>query len=57
MDRGGDMWAVLGSLGRAAAAFVSDPKVTFMMIAVQGIAAAALFALQRLLGSDGETFK
>lgn len=57
MERGGDMWAVLGSLGRAAAAFVSDPKVTFMMIAVQGIAAAALFALQRLLGSDGETFK
>ena len=57
VDRGGSVWTVIGSLGRATAAFVSDPKVTFMMIAIQGIAAAALFALQRLLGSDGETFK
>ncbi len=57
IERGGDAWTVIGSLGRAAAAFVSDPRVTFMLIAIQGIAAAALFALQRLLGSDGETFK
>lgn len=57
MERGGSVWTIVGNLGRAMAAFVSDPKVTFMMIAVQGIAAAALFALQRLLGSDRETFR
>jgi hypothetical protein len=57
MERGADLWSVLGSLGRAAAAFVADPKVTFTMLAIQGIAAAALIALQRLLGTDRETFK
>lgn len=57
MDRGADVWSVLGSLGRAAAAFMADPKVTVMMLAIQGIAAAALIALQRLLGAGRETFK
>jgi hypothetical protein len=57
MERGADVWTVLGSLGRAAAAFVADPKVTFTMLVIQGIAAAALIALQRLLGADRETFK
>ena len=53
MDRGADIWSVLGSLGRAAAAFVAEPKVTFTLLGVQAIAASALFALQRLLGTDG----
>ena len=53
MDRGADVWSVIGSLGRAAAAFVAEPKVTFTLLGVQAIAASALFALQRLLGSDG----
>jgi hypothetical protein len=57
MDRGADLWTIVGSLGRAAAAFVADPKVTFTMLMVQGIAAAALIGLQRLLGTDRETFK
>lgn len=57
VERGADVWTVLGTLGRAAAAFVADPKVTFVMLAVQGIAAAALIGLQRLLGADRETFK
>jgi hypothetical protein len=57
MENGADLWTVLASLGRAAAVFVADPKVTFTMVAIQGVAVAALFALQRLLGSDGESFK
>jgi hypothetical protein len=53
----GGFWPVLASLGRAAAALAADPTVTFAMIAISGVAVAALLALQRLLGSDGESFQ
>jgi hypothetical protein len=53
---GAGVWPVLASLGRAAAALATDPKVTFAMIAISAVAVAALLALQRLLGSDEETF-
>src|SRR6185503_4116230 len=51
------VWSVAASLGRAAAALAVDPKVTFALIAISGVAVAALVALQRLLGSDGESFE
>ncbi|CAN5712134.1 hypothetical protein BH24ACI4_BH24ACI4_34050 [soil metagenome] len=54
---GTDIWTVLASLGRAAAAFVADPTVTIVILAMQGIAMAALLGLQRLLGSDRESLK
>jgi hypothetical protein len=54
---GGDIWSMLASLGRAAAALAADPNVTFAMIAISAVAIAALLALQRLLGSDGEFFQ
>jgi hypothetical protein len=54
---GSGIWAFLSSLGRAAAAFASDPNVTFALIAISAIAIAALVALQRLLGSDEESFQ
>jgi hypothetical protein len=57
VDAGADFWSMLASLGRAAAAFAADPKVTFVILVVQGVAIAALFALQRLLGSNGESFE
>jgi hypothetical protein len=57
VDTGTGFWAVMGSLGQAAAAFVADPKVTVAILAVQAIAIAALVALQRLLGSDRESFE
>jgi hypothetical protein len=57
VQAGADVWSLLSNVGRAVAAFVSDPSVTFVMLAMQGIAIAALFALQRLLGSDTESFK
>jgi hypothetical protein len=49
-----NFWSVLTSLGRASAAFIANPTVTITMLAIQGIAIAALVALRRLLGSDRE---
>lgn len=57
VQAGSGLWSLLGSLGHAASAFVADPKVTFVLLVLQGFAIAALVALQRLLGSDGEPFK
>lgn len=48
------LWSVLNSLGRASAAFIVDPKVTVIMLMIQGLAIAALVALRRLLGSERE---
>jgi hypothetical protein len=36
---------------------VADPKVTVAILAIQVVAVAALIALQRLLGSDRESFE
>ena len=49
-----NIWSILNSLGRASAAFIGDPKVTIIMLTIQGIAIAGLVALRRLLGSDRE---
>lgn len=57
LDAGAGVWSILASLGRAAGAFVADPKVTLVILAIQLIAMAALVALRRLLGVDGESFE
>jgi hypothetical protein len=54
---GAGVWSVLATLGRAAAAVAADPKVTVAMITISVVAIAALLALQRLLGSDRESFQ
>ena len=54
---GADLWSVLSSVGRTAAAVASDPTVTTMLFVLQGVAVAALLALQRLLGTDEESLK
>lgn len=56
-DNGASVWSVLFGLGRALAAFLAEPKVTVTLLVLQGVAAAALFALQRLLGADVESLK
>jgi hypothetical protein len=56
-DNGASLWSVLFGLGRAFAAFLAEPRVTVTLLVLQGVAAAALFALQRLLGADAESFK
>jgi hypothetical protein len=57
MRAGEGVWSVVTSLGRAAAAFASDPTVTLMVLMVQGVAIAALVVLHRLLGNDREWLK
>lgn len=57
LQAGADVWSIVASLGRAGAAFVSQPGVTMTMVVLQGIALAALVALQRLLGSERESLK
>ena len=52
-----NLWSLVGSLGRALAALMSDADVTIVVIAMHGIAFAALAALQRLLGPDTESYK
>ena len=54
---GADIWSVLSSIGRTAAAVTADSTVTMMLFALQAIALAALVALQRLLGADEESLK
>ena len=54
---GAGVWGVLSSLGQAASAVAADPTVTFAMIAISAVAIGALVALQRLLGSDEESFQ
>jgi hypothetical protein len=56
-ESGASIWSVVFGLGRAFAAFLAEPKVTVTLLLLQGVAAAALFALQRLLGADTESFK
>jgi hypothetical protein len=53
-ETGPDLWSVVAGLGRAAGAFISDPKVTVVLLALHGVAIAAFIGLQRLLGSDPE---
>lgn len=57
VQTGADLWTILATLGRAAAAFAAEPRVTVAMIAMQAVAMLALVALQRLLGSDRESLK
>jgi hypothetical protein len=54
MQAGVSVWGVLTAMGSAAWTFVSDPKVTFFLIAIQGVAVAALLWLQRLVDSERE---
>ena len=49
---GSDVWTVAGNLGKTAAALLTNPAVTTTILALQGMAVAALFALQRLLRSE-----
>jgi dolichol kinase len=52
MRSGGDAWTLAGSLGKATAALLTNPVVTTTILALQGMAVAALIGLQRLLRSE-----
>ena len=47
-----NIWALVGNMGRASAAVLADSTFTIAMLAMHGIAVAALVALQRLLGPE-----
>jgi hypothetical protein len=51
------LWSVMTGIGRAAAAFVADPRVTIAIVVFQVVAVAALAALHRLLGPEREWLK
>jgi len=51
------LWTMLTGLGRAALAFVADPRVTIAILVFQAVAVAALAALHRLLGPEREWLK
>ena len=57
VSAGGGAWSIVTSLGRAFAGVLASPSVTTTILALQGIAVAALIALQRLLRSDRESFR
>ena len=57
VQSGPDGWTIVSSLGRATAAIIANPAVTITIFAVQAFAIAALVVLQRLLGSDRESFR
>lgn len=54
---GAGLWDLFVSMGSAMTALVSDPTVTFVLFVLQALAITALVALQRLLGSEGESLK
>jgi hypothetical protein len=45
----GGLWSVAGSLGKATAAVLTNSSVTTTILALQGMAFAALVGLRRLL--------
>lgn len=56
-DARSSLWSVMTGIGRAAAAFVADPRVTIAIVVFQVVAVAALAALHRLLGPEREWLK
>ena len=56
-EAGADFGTVLASLGRATMALLANPRFTMTILAIQGIALAALVTLQRLLRSDREMIR
>ena len=57
LSSGGDVWTVGRNLGRATAALLTNASVTTVILALQGMALAALMGLHRLLRSERELFR
>lgn len=52
---GWDAWTILGRLGRALTSALVSPRVAFVLLGVELVGAAALYALARLLRTDKES--
>lgn len=57
IQRGAGVWAILGDIARVTGSVVIEPRVSFVLIAIQVIGVLALVALQRLLGPEQESSK
>lgn len=55
VQRGADVWTILGGIARVTGTVVIEPRVSFVLIAIQVIGVLALMALQRLLGPEEES--
>jgi hypothetical protein len=55
VQRGADIWTILGGIARVTGSVVIEPRVSFVLIAIQAIGVLALVALQRLLGPEEES--
>ncbi len=55
VQRGAGLWAILGDIARVTGSVVIEPRVSFVLIAIQVIGVLALVALQRLLGPEEES--
>jgi hypothetical protein len=55
VQRGADVWTILGGIARVTGSVVVEPRVSFVLIAIQAIGVLALVALQRLLGPEEES--
>lgn len=49
VDRGLDVWSLLGNVARVAAAIVVTPQATLLLMALAVVAIAALYGLNRVL--------
>lgn len=55
LGSGSDVWTIVSTLGRAAAAALVTPRAIAVIAALVLIGAVALFGLQRLLGYEEES--
>jgi hypothetical protein len=55
ISSGEDGWTILQTIARAAAGAFATPQVSGVIVALVIVGAAALFGLQRLLGSEEDS--
>jgi hypothetical protein len=55
ISSGADGWTILATMARAAAGTLATPQVSGAIVVLVILGAAALFGLQRLLGSEEDS--
>src|SRR4051812_19140718 len=57
LSSGTDGWTIVTTMGRAAASAIVTPQASGVIAALAVLGAVALYGLQRILGSEGESSK
>lgn len=55
IENGLDLWAILAKIGGAAAAVITTPQVSSVLIAIEVVGALALYGLHRIFASEQES--